>query len=256
MPLGNPRREDDMDGVVQGLWVGDRLSTMEQLSVQSFLAHGHEYHLYAYDQIDGVPPGARLKDANEVLPRSMIFQYRQYATYAGFANYFRYKLLFDKGGWWVDTDVICLRPFVFDSDCVLATERDPTGREFVTSGIIKVPCASPVMERAWETCLSKNPCDLRWGETGPELMHRLACRLSLWSHAQAADTFCPIDPLRWSEALLPKRYVQFPAQTVAVHLWNEAWRRSGLEKDEAYAPGCLYEQLKRQYLGHQCQSRA
>jgi hypothetical protein len=35
-----------MNDIIQGLWVGPELSVMEQLSVSSFLRHGHQYHLY------------------------------------------------------------------------------------------------------------------------------------------------------------------------------------------------------------------
>lgn len=240
-----------MEGIIQGLWIGDRLTTMEQLSLRSFLAHGHEYHLYAYDHIDGVPPGVRLQDAEAVLPRSMVFQYREYPSYAGFSNHFRYKLLYDKGGWWADMDVICLRPFTFDSECVMAAERDVTGREFVTNAVVRMPKASRMMERALEICHSKNTADLHWGETGPTLVHQLACRMSLWSHVQQADVFCPIDPFRWYDLLLPKRRFDLLEQAAAVHMWNEMWRRNGVEKDDVYAPGCLYERLKRQYLPQQ-----
>lgn len=39
--------------VIQGLWVGGSLSRLEKLSIQSFLAYGHEYHLYAYTGLPG-----------------------------------------------------------------------------------------------------------------------------------------------------------------------------------------------------------
>ena len=42
---------------------------------------------------------------------SDIFRYRDNGSYAGFANFFRYELLRKRGGWWVDLDTICLRPF-------------------------------------------------------------------------------------------------------------------------------------------------
>ena len=35
----------DSNRVIQGLWVGTHLSRMEELSMRSFLAHGHEYLL-------------------------------------------------------------------------------------------------------------------------------------------------------------------------------------------------------------------
>ena len=89
--------------VVQGLWVGDRLSTMEQLSIRSFLAHGHEYHLYVYGSVDNVPAGTRVMDARDIHPEPWDFQ-----SCAIFADYFRYKLLLDRGGWWADLDAVCL----------------------------------------------------------------------------------------------------------------------------------------------------
>ena len=46
-----------------GLWVGDTLSTMERLSIASFLAQGYEYHLYVYQTVSNVPRGTILKAA-------------------------------------------------------------------------------------------------------------------------------------------------------------------------------------------------
>jgi hypothetical protein len=221
---------------------------MERLSINSFLAHGHEYHLYGYTEIEGVPRGAIVKDAGEILPSSMLFEYPEHKTYAGFANFFRYKLLLEHGGWWVDSDVICLKPFGFESEYVLATERDREGREFVTSGIIKVPKGAELMSSAWAACQTKDPRHLHWGETGPTLMHRLTLQLSLWKYMVSYDVFCPVDPGKWIEVIIPGRYDVLGDSTVAVHLWNELWRRFDLDKDAQYAPGCLYERLKAQYL--------
>ncbi|MCI0557088.1 MAG: hypothetical protein MN733_01225, partial [Nitrososphaera sp.] len=100
-----------MNKIIQGLWIGPELSVMEQLSIASFLLNGHEYHLYLYDELENIPFGTLIKDASEILPSSSIFQYKRRPTYAGFANFFRYKLLLERGGWWADTDTICLKPF-------------------------------------------------------------------------------------------------------------------------------------------------
>jgi hypothetical protein len=233
---------------IQGLWVGPSLSTMERVSISSFLANGHDYHLYVYDDVAGTPPGTTLKDASEILPPSQIFLYREHKSYAGFANFFRYKLLLERGGWWMDTDVICLQPVVLNSPYAFATERDTDGRSFVTSGIIKAPQDSELMERAWNICKSKRPEDLKWGETGPSLMHNLVLRSGLCEYIQDHDVFCPIDSARWFDAVLPGRRLSFGVQSLTVHLWNEFWRRMKLDKDESYPPSSLYEQLKQRYL--------
>ena len=84
-------------------WIGRKLSVMERLSIASFLTNGHEYHLYVYNEIENAPEGTVLKAANEILPESMICQYKEYPSHAGFSNFFRYKLLLEEGGWSVST---------------------------------------------------------------------------------------------------------------------------------------------------------
>ncbi|MBW4444611.1 MAG: hypothetical protein KME10_26090 [Plectolyngbya sp. WJT66-NPBG17] len=82
--------------VIQGLWIGGELSTMEQLSIQSFLQNGHEYHLYTYQPVKNVPKGTIVKDGREILPENRIFTYQSgfgKGSYAGFADLFRFHLL-------------------------------------------------------------------------------------------------------------------------------------------------------------------
>jgi hypothetical protein len=237
-----------METPVQGLWIGAELSVMERLSIASFLAHGHEYHLYVYDDVKHVPAGAQVRDAGEVLPASMIFQYKHAESYAGFANFFRYKLLLAKGGWWADADIICLRPFSFGEEYVFGSERNE-GVQVATSGVIKTPPASEVMAYAWQTCRAKDPQQLRWGETGPRLIGDAIGRFSLEKYLQPFNVFCPLGYLEWDRVLDPGANLTFDRSTRAVHLWNEMWRRGGADKNGRHHPDCLYEQLKRQYLG-------
>ncbi len=234
--------------VIQGLWVGDELSTLERLSIASFLAQGHEYHLYVYRAVANVPPGASLKDAGEVLPESMIFQYAKHASYAGFANYFRYKLLLDRGGWWADTDAVCIQPFDFPGEYVFGSELTMEGEATPTSGFIKAPAGSPAMAFAWEQCLSKDPGRLTWGETGARLVAEVIRRYSLHAFLQDFRTFTPVAHFEWERMLEAGWIAGFPASTRAVHLWNEKWRRAGRDKNATYPADCLYERLKAMYL--------
>ena len=137
-----------MSGRIQSLWIGRRLSVMEQLSIASFLTNGHEYHLYVYEEIENAPKGTVLKAADAILPESMIFQYRSYPSYAGFSNFFRYNLLLNESGWWADTEVVCLKPFAFEEPYVLASER-VRGREVPTTAVVKTPPGSEIMAFNW-----------------------------------------------------------------------------------------------------------
>jgi hypothetical protein len=78
-------------------WSGCALLLFYGTATQSF-------HLYAYDEIFAVPLGTKVLDARLVLFVDRIFRDRN-GSYSGFSNFFRYKLLLDVGGWWVDLDL-------------------------------------------------------------------------------------------------------------------------------------------------------
>jgi hypothetical protein len=236
-----------MNGTIQGLWVGSRLSEMERLSISSFIAHGHEYHLYVYEDVKGVPRGTVVKDGNEILPASMIFQYSDFKSYSGFSNFFRYKLLLDRGGWWADTDTVCLKVFDFAEEYVFSSEFSE-GKQYVNSGVIKAPARSPAMAFAWRACESKSREQLRWGETGPRLIAEAVKAFSLERFIKPHPVFCPVGYEEWRAALEPGAEWAFDQSTRAIHLWNEMWRRAGQDKDQPYDPACLYEKLKKRYL--------
>jgi hypothetical protein len=237
-----------MSECIQSLWIGRKLSVMERLSIASFLTNGHEYHLYVYEEIENAPEGTVLKAANEILPESMIFQYKKYPSHAGFSNFFRYKLLLEKGGWWVDTDVVCLQPFVFQETYVFAAER-VDGREVPTTAVIKAPPGSEIMAFNWHMCRSStDPADAVWGEHGPKLMLKAIAKFELEPFVKTADVFCPLAYDEWETLLLPGNLGGFSQNSHAIHLWNEMWRRGGRDKDGSSAPESLYEQLKVLFL--------
>ena len=237
--------------VIQGMWIGSRLSPMEELSVRSFMAHGHEYHLYAYSQVENLPEGTVLRNANEIISSDNIFKYRDYDSYAGFADHFRYKLLLQNGGWWADLDLICLRRFDFTVDYVFASEdRAPNDetREHVNVGAIKSPPGSQLLRYVWDVCQSKDPATLIWGEIGPRLFDEGVRKFGLESYVKRPSVFCPIPWFRWRDVIDPDFPSDFPEETYAVHMWNEMWRRDGFDKDQPYDTACLYERLKAKFL--------
>ncbi|HKP73417.1 MAG TPA: glycosyltransferase [Pyrinomonadaceae bacterium] len=236
-----------MSNVIQGLWIGAELSVMEQLSVASFLKNGHEYHLYVYDEVRNIPAGAVVKDGNAILPASMIFMYKEQKSYSGFSNFFRYKLLLERGGWWVDTDTVCVRPFDFAEEYVFSTEMF-RGEEVVNSGVIKAPAGSEAMAYAWGYCEAQDVNELRWGQTGPRLTAETVAKFSLERYRQPHQAFCPVSFPEWETVLQPDAEWTFGETTRAVHLWNEMWRRGGRDKNARYDASCLYEQLKRRFL--------
>lgn len=139
---------------VNGLWIGKALSAMELLTLKSFTAHGHRFRLWMYDKPDGeLPQGVEWADAHTIIPRDTVFRYPDDSTidwgagsYGGFSDIFRYKLLYQQGGWWADMDVTCLKPFDFEAPYFFRNHWKLP----VVGNIMKVPPKSALMEACYK----------------------------------------------------------------------------------------------------------
>jgi hypothetical protein len=238
-----------LSNIIQGLWIGKEISLLEKLSMSSFIKNGHEYHLYTYNDVVNVPDNVIIKDGNEILSKEKIFSYQSgegRGSFSAFSNFFRYKLLSERGGWWADTDMICLRPFDFEEEYVFSTEFY-NGTDQVTSGLIKVPQGSDIMQYAWDICRSKTPDKIVWGEVGPRLVAEAVERFSLQPFAKPHKVFMPLGFEMWMQVLMPSVQVEV-GDSYSLHLWNEMWRRNNMDKNKTYSSTCYYEKLKRKFL--------
>lgn len=132
--------------IIQGVWIGKALSLVEQLSIKSFLKNGHIFHLYCYQEVQDIPPGTVIKDANEIIPEKQIFRF--HGSYAAFSDLFRYRLLYLKGNFYVDLDIICLRPFDLQDPIVFGLEIHEIAPQLVylpTTCVLKFPPQNPVL---------------------------------------------------------------------------------------------------------------
>ena len=68
------------------------------------------------------------------------------------------------------------------------------------------------------------------------------------SFVKTPDWFCPIAGCMWHMFLEPHVKFDFKETTHGLHLWNEMWRRAGVDKNEDFHPDSLYEKLKKEYL--------
>jgi len=154
--------------VIQGLWIGSRLTRFEYNSIKSYLVAGYEYHLYTYDKVDNIPEGVIIKDGNEILDKKEIFYYE--GSIAPFSDLFRYKLLHMRGGIWTDCDIICIKKIPNDKqhEYIFVAERTILKGAFascikvppytckkkkVLNSFIKAPVGSEIMRIMYEKSL-------------------------------------------------------------------------------------------------------
>lgn len=218
--------------IVHGMWFGTRLSRLERLTLHSFVHFGHEFHLWAYDDLSHYefPRGVVLRNANEIIPRKAVFAKSGVDAETGvgrnsfgapFSDLFRYKLLYKHGGIWVDMDVTCLRPFDLAGEYVFRPHRIG-----VVGSILKCPAGSRFIRKLYdETARTVN------AESDYLLANRILTR---FVHEQGLQSFIVenlSNPDHWMEYIRPliEGPVEIPRAWYAIHWINEMWRTLEIE---------------------------
>jgi hypothetical protein len=257
---------------IQMFWHGPPLSRIERLSLASFVRNGHPVHLYVYEEPVGVPPGVRIIDAAEILPRTALFRHRRTQSFALFADWFRYRLLFERGGIWADTDMVCLRSLDYPSPVVFAWQDET----YLNNAVLGLPAGDPLAEWLATCCEHPNRFvpydslqirlkklkrrlrgnrreDVRWGENGPYGLTSAARHLGYTDRALPRWHFYPIR-LEDHRVLFesPAESGVTWSDSRAVHLWNQVIEDGGvLDKNARFPADSPFEQLWTRYIGVQ-----
>lgn len=237
---------NDSNHIIQSLWIGESLTVMEIMCIQSYINNGHEFHLYTYSPIDNVPNETVIKDANQIIDKSEIY-IDSFGGFVNLSNIFRYTLLFKNGGWWVDMDTVCLRYFDFNEIYVFSSEfSDPYKRYLCNTTFIKCPVGAQVLKDCIDFCQLRGNSYLHWGELGVNLLSRMIFRNNLSDFIKPYFVFCPISAHHLDNLIL-KPSPSLHLNTYAVHWWHEIWKRRHLPKNGTFHGESLYEKLKLTY---------
>lgn len=257
---------------IQTLWIGDTFSKIEKLSMTSFLENGHEVHLYCYEDIENVPEGVKALDANEIVHEDEIFRAHG-GSYGAFSDLFRHILLYDKGGCWVDTDVICLKPFDFDDEMSLCAEDLST----ISTAVLRLSKGNVLSERIIENFkspqkfLQKNNENLleelknhhgddsrkeiykytQWGELGgPMALTKIYAELKLEYTILVPTTFYPVHWREWWSIFYdPNLSSKIDwNDCYGIHLWNNMFSAySNFDKKATFPDGTIIKNLFERY---------
>lgn len=237
--------------IVQGLWIGEKLSLNEVLCIMSFIKNGHEFHLYTYGNVENIPKECIVKNGNDILPESEIFYYSEQQSLSGqkrptgFSNMFRYKMLYDNGGYWVDMDMICIRHLNFPEAYVFSSESTFSRNQTINAGIIKCPKGCEFAKYCYEICKMKDKTKIRWGEIGPKLVEEGVNKFKLQQYVKHWSYFCPIGYDKINDIISPSK-IQIEKDWHCLHLWNEFWVKNNWDKNKIYY-GSLFGKLVNRY---------
>jgi hypothetical protein len=255
-----------MSDIIQSLWIGGSLTKMEHLCLKSFADNGHTVHLYTYGDVGNIPNNVIVKDGNSIVPKDKIFTYKN-GSYSAFSNFFRFTLLCKKGGYWIDADLLCVKPFKLNQDIVIAGEpsRDYTTTN-PTSFMIKLPKGSEIakegvkiQEEHKKLILSG---EMEWG-SGPATIKHLVEKFNLHKYILPWKSCCSCFYDHFHTIVEPKsklwipgaekaisNYNNIPNEMICIHLWNEKWRRvpgNTYNKNNTFHKDSLYEYFKRKH---------
>ena len=216
----------------QSFWHGGALSPYELFCLKSFIDCGHAVDLYTYDLKLVAPAGVRVCDAAELVGRDDVFVYQAEGFGKGspsaFSNHFRYKLLAERGGWWIDTDVVCL------TDCIPVVKeffaRQDT--DFVACGTMYFPPGHPIMLRCLEQTI-KLGRTVKWGDTGPHMLTRVLQERGSLDRAVPASVCYPVHYSQAVDLLRPSKTAVLAPRietSLFLHLWNSMLVYRGVQK--------------------------
>jgi hypothetical protein len=229
---------------VRSLWIGSSLPPAHQACIASFLRIGHPFELFTYEPLNTIPSGTILRSAADIIPKERIFRYgpaagRGHGSLGAFSNLFRFALLLREGGYWVDTDMICLRPFPADP-VVISAERRGDGRTTPSGGVLKCPAEHPLAQYCFYRANAANPETLVFGQTGPALLAAAVQDLNLESAVAPPDVFCFVDWFKHESLCAPGT---IPDAAAGVHLWGERWRQMDTTIPWPGPPGSILHTL-------------
>jgi hypothetical protein len=217
--------------IVHSLWIGKTLSNVELLTVLSFIANGHDFYLWTYETIEtDLPKGVILKDANSILHHDKIFRYKNKNQFghgkgslAGFSDIFRYKLLYEQGGWWIDMDVTCLKPFDFEEEYVFRKHHELN----LVGNMMKCPQESELMrlcyEKAYEEVDENNTDWHKPINILNEFVKKLDLEIFVKDFSNQ-DIWADISVMIYKRKKIPNYWC-------AIHWANEEWRRNNINKN-------------------------
>ena len=213
-----------MPTTVNMFWHDGPLPPFAWACMQSFIDHGHAIRLFTYHRIEA-PRGVINADAGTVVGFDQVGRYR---SVTAFSDIFRYELLLKDGGWWIDTDVVCLTDRLPETTHAWAEEEPGV----INGAILKFPKGDPVVAQLATKVRELADRVVPWGATGPHLASQI---LRSCHPAQRAGSTSTFYPLHWLEAprlLLPEHAADIVCQIEGasfVHLWAGAFKDVGVD---------------------------
>ncbi len=239
---------------IASLWIGGKLSWLEQLCLKSFADQGHHITLYSYEPIPNVPPGVHIANAADIYPAEPMLRHARTGSPAIHADMWRLNLLKKTDKIWVDADMYCYRPFDYSSPYVFGWEKPglvcnavlglPSDSktlngllEFFEDEYAIAPWLKPEqiaeLEAERDAGTPVHMTEQTWGFTGPSSVTHFLIETGEVEHAQPEAAFYPVN-FKERNHLIRSRIKpeeRFTEDTRGVHFWARRMKPRLQEKE-------------------------
>lgn len=239
---------------IASLWIGGRLSWLEQLCLKSFADAGHRITLYSYAPISNLPPGVQAGDAEQIFPSSPMYRHARTGSPAIHADLWRLHLLKQTDAIWVDADMYCYRPFTFSRQSVFGWEKEG----LVCNAVLGLPGSSPALTamlaffadeyaiapwlKPWQQKELQAEKDAgtpvhmtaqNWGFTGPAAVTHFLQQSGEIRYAEPVEAFYPVSFKHRNHMIMSKFDIeaQLGPETKGVHFWARRMKPRLEEKE-------------------------
>jgi Glycosyltransferase sugar-binding region containing DXD motif len=233
--------------VLQTFWHGEAIGSYQLLCLRSFADRGHQMEVFSYDSDLHLPGWIERRDAAEVLPREQVLRRLGKGRTAINANLFRYALLHQRGGWWIDPDIVLLRPELPSEPVFFA---GPDIFKFTSTGVLRFPKGHPVMKAALDAALSLQDAVPQWERAGAGLLTDLILQNGLGSEFRRRGALGPVSWFDVPDLFDPAKRADIERSCQSadfLQLHDDVWRRAGVPHRLGPPEGSALDQLFQQH---------
>jgi hypothetical protein len=226
---------------MQTFWHGEAISPYQLLCLRSFADRGQQVEVFSYEQ-PHLPGWLERRNAAEILPHDSVV--RQVGDVVGIhGNLFRYALLDQRGGWWIDPDLLLLQADLPAAEIFFA---GPDAFGLTSTGLLRFPKGHPVIKACLAQALSLSDSAADWEASGAALLTEL-----IRQHGLGLDNPWrgPLGPVSWFEVpalfdpMQRDRLERLCRSEWFLHLHADVWLRSGVPLRQGPPEGSMLDGL-------------
>jgi len=260
---------------IASLWIGEELSWLDQLCLQSFVDHGHEVVLFSYNKVKGVPKGVKTAEAAEILPTDKIIRHARTGSPAYHADVFRLHMLQQTDYIWADTDAFCCQPWDVKKNGHFhgwISDKKP----LVNNGVLRLPKTSKTLKGMLKFTEDEYPVppwfnadrraglqalkdegkglhvsQMPWGVWGPNALTWFLKDTGEIEHSKPGHVIYPVPFAIAGVTLNPNRLEKarglIKDDTLSIHFWGRRFRNIATKYSGVPAKGCYVDVLLKRH---------